>query len=224
MNLAIFDLDNTLLAGDSDYLWGQFLVENGLVDGEFYQRENQRFYDEYKSGNLDIFEFLRFSLQPLADNDLDQLLKLRTQFIAEVIQPLILPAAQQLLQKHRDQGHVLLIITATNYFVTAPIAETLGVENLIATDPEIINDRYTGKVSGIPSFREGKVKRLEAWLKQNGYNLASSWFYSDSHNDLPLLEIVTHPVAVDADDTLKQHAGTKGWPNISLRQNTLPEF
>ena len=224
MNLAIFDLDNTLLAGDSDYLWGQFLVENGLVDGEFYQRENQRFYDEYKSGNLDIFEFLRFSLQPLADNDLDQLLKLRTQFIAEVIQPLILPAAQQLLQKHRDQGHVLLIVTATNYFVTAPIAETLGIENLIATDPEIINDRYTGKVSGIPSFREGKVKRLEAWLEQNGYNLASSWFYSDSHNDLPLLEMVTHPVAVDADETLKQHAETKGWPNISLRQNTLPEF
>jgi HAD superfamily hydrolase (TIGR01490 family) len=224
VNLAIFDLDNTLLAGDSDYLWGQFLVENGLVDGEFYQRENQRFYDEYKSGNLDIFEFLRFSLRPLVENDLNKLLNLRMQFINKIIQPLILPTAQLLLQKHRNQNHILLIITATNHFVTAPIAKTLGIENLIATDPEIINDRYTGKVSGIPSFREGKVKRLEAWLEQNGYNLASSWFYSDSHNDLPLLEMVTHPVAVDADETLKQHAETKGWPNISLRQNTLPEF
>ncbi len=220
MKLAIFDLDNTLLNGDSDYLWGQFLAAEGIVDGEFYQRENQRFYDEYKNGTLDILEFLRFSLRPLADNDLDTMLALRQKFMASEIESIILPKARQLLQQHREQEHVLLIITATNQFVTAPIAEALGVDNLIATDPEFKNGRYTGEVSGIPSFREGKVERLSAWLTQNGYNLATSWFYSDSHNDLPLLEMVTHPIAVDADETLKQHAEIKGWPSISLRDGT----
>lgn len=217
MKLAIFDLDNTLLNGDSDYLWGCFLAAEGIVDGEFYQRENQRFYDEYKAGRLDILEFLRFSLSPLAENDLDTMLNLRQKFMATEIESIILPQARELLQQHRDQGHILLIITATNHFVTAPIAETLGVDNLIATDPEFKNGRYTGEVSGIPSFREGKVERLNAWLTQRGYNLATSWFYSDSHNDLPLLEIVTHPIAVDADETLTQHAEFKGWPIISLR-------
>ncbi len=220
MKLAIFDLDNTLLNGDSDYLWGQFLAAEGIVDGEFYQRENQRFYDEYKNGTLDILEFLRFSLRPLADNDLDTMLALRQKFMASEIESIILPKARQLLQQHREHEHVLLIITATNQFVTAPIAEALGVDNLIATDPEFKNGRYTGEVSGIPSFREGKVERLSAWLTQNGYNLATSWFYSDSHNDLPLLEMVTHPIAVDADETLKQHAEIKGWPSISLRDGT----
>ncbi len=220
MDLAIFDLDNTLLNGDSDYLWGRFLAAEGIVDGEFYERENQRFYDEYKAGTLDIFEFLRFSLRPLAENDLDKMMALRQRFIETQIIPIILPKARQLLKKHRDQGHVLLIITATNHFVTQPIAEILGIDDLIATDPEFRQGRYTGKVSGTPSFREGKVERLNAWLKQNGYNLASSWFYSDSHNDLPLLEMVTHPIAVDADETLLQHAEFKGWPIISLRDHT----
>lgn len=217
MNLAIFDLDNTLLNGDSDYLWGRFLAAEGVVDGDFYERENQRFYDEYKAGTLNIFEFLRFSLQPLANNKLESMLALRQKFMASSIDPIILPKARKLLQKHRDQGHVLLIITATNTFVTQPIAATLGIDNLIATDPEFKDGRYTGEVSGTPSFRDGKVKRLNTWLEKNGYNLASSWFYSDSHNDLPLLEIVTHPIAVDADDTLLQHAAAKGWDSISLR-------
>ncbi len=217
MNLAIFDLDNTLLAGDSDYLWGRFLVEHKLVDAEHYERENQRFYDEYKDGTLDIFEFLRFSLRPLAEHKLDEMLALREQFMKEKIQSIILPAAQKLVDDHRQQGHELLIITATNRFVTEPIAEALGIPNLIATDPEFKNGAYTGEVSGTPSFRDGKVERLSDWLKQTGSNLASSWFYSDSHNDLPLLEMVTHPVAVDADETLTSHAEAKGWKIISLR-------
>ena len=217
MNLAIFDLDNTLLGGDSDYLWGRWLVKHQLVDGAFYERENQRFYFEYKAGTLDIFEFLRFSLRPLAENNLDRLLALRQQFMEEVIRPIMLPAAHELVERHRSQSHTLLIITATNRFVTEPIATAFGIDNLIATDPEFREGRYTGEVSGTPSFREGKVERLNNWLKENGYNLASSWFYSDSLNDLPLLEMVTHPVAVDSDETLTFHAQSKGWPIISLR-------
>ena len=223
MNLAIFDLDNTLLKGDSDYAWGQFLVRQGLVEAEFYERENQRFYDEYRQGTLDIDEFLRFSLRPLAENPLDTMLTLRQRFIDQEIEPLILPAARHLLNQHRKQGHTLLIITATNRFVTEPIAELLGVDDLIATDPEFVDGAYTGRVAGTPSYREGKVERLGAWLRQHGYNLASSWFYSDSHNDLPLLEQVSHPVAVDADETLQAHAEAKGWPTITLRNGTTPE-
>ena len=214
--LAIFDLDNTLLSGDSDVLWGQFLVKHQLVDAEFYSRENMRFYEEYKAGTLDIFEFLAFALKPLTQHPLDTLLTLRQEYIKESILPIISDKARQYLQKHRDQGHYLLIITATNRFVTEPIADELGVDHLLATDPEIIDGQYTGQVAGIPCFQHGKVERLEAWLKQAGHNLADSWFYSDSHNDLPLLERVTHPIAVDPDDTLRDHANFKGWDIISL--------
>lgn len=217
MNLAIFDLDNTLLGGDSDYLWGRYLIEQGLVDGEYYERENRRFYEEYKVGTLDIHEFLRFSLKPLSQHAMASLHEWRKNFIQEKIEPIMLPAARALLQQHRDQGHVLLIITATNRFVAEPIAARLGVEHLLATEPEVKQGRYTGNVSGIPCFREGKVENLKLWLKATGMNLASSWFYSDSLNDLPLLEMVTHPVAVDPDDTLADHARMRGWPIISLR-------
>ncbi len=217
VQLAIFDLDNTLLAGDSDYLWGKFLAGRGIVDPEFYEQENQRFYEEYQAGDLDIFEFLAFSLKPLAEHEPEILATLHQDFMAECIRPIITPAARQLLARHRDNGDVLLIITATNRFITAPIAEELEVPHLLATDPEIINGRYTGRVEGIPCFREGKVERLQQWLKQKGYNMAESWFYSDSHNDLPLLEMVSHPVAVDPDETLADHATAKGWPIISLR-------
>jgi HAD superfamily hydrolase (TIGR01490 family) len=219
MSLAIFDLDNTLLADDSDYLWGQFLVEQGLVDGELYQRENQRFYEEYKAGTLDIMEFLAFSLQPLTRHSQAELARLHERFMQQKITPIMLPAAQALLEKHRAQGDTLLIITATNRFVTAPIAARLGVDNLLASDPEMSDDRYTGRVAGTPCFREGKVTRLKAWLTEQQQNLADSWFYSDSHNDLPLLEMVSHPVAVDPDDTLSAHAEARGWPIISLRGN-----
>ena len=217
MNLAIFDLDNTLLGGDSDYLWGRFLVEQGIVDAEHYERENQRFYDEYKSGLLDIHEFLRFSLKPLAEHDLFTLQSWHRQFMAEKITPIMLPKARELLDKHRAQGDFLLIITATNRFVTGPIAEALGVDDMLATEAAMAHGRYTGEVDGIPCFQQGKVTRLNSWLAQTGHNLADSWFYSDSHNDLPLLEQVSHPVAVDADDTLAAHARLKSWPHISLR-------
>ncbi len=217
MTLAIFDLDNTLLGGDSDYLWGTYLVAEGLVDEAYYQRENQRFYDEYRKGTLDIYEFLDFSLRHLAEHPLPELLALRRRFMAEKIEPIILPAGRALIEHHRQQGHRLLIITATNRFVTEPIAAALGVADLLATDPEFSDGRYTGKVAGVPAFREGKVSCLKQWLADNGANLADSWFYSDSHNDLPLLEMVSHPVAVDPDDTLRQHAEMKSWPVISLR-------
>jgi len=217
MTLAIFDLDNTLLGGDSDYLWGSFLVAEGLVDQAYYQQENQRFYDEYRQGTLDIHEFLNFSLRPLTELPLAQLRALRQRFMIEQIEPIILPAARDLIQHHRQQGHRLLIITATNRFVTEPIADALNIPDLIATDPEFLDHRYTGRVAGVPAFREGKIIRLKEWLKANGTNLADSWFYSDSHNDLPLLEMVSHPVAVDPDETLRQHAEMKGWPVISLR-------
>lgn len=218
MALAIFDLDNTLLNGDSDYLWGRFLAEQGRVDGEYYERENRRFYEEYKRGQLDIREFLAFSLQPLSEIPSAELAELHRQFMQQEIRPRITPAARALIDRHRRQDHFLLIITATNRFITAPIAEELGVDDLLATDPEMRDGRYTGQVNGIPCFREGKVERLEQWLKQTGLNLADSWFYSDSHNDLPLLERVSRPVAVDPDETLADHAASRGWPIISLRE------
>ncbi|HHM05699.1 MAG TPA: HAD family hydrolase [Gammaproteobacteria bacterium] len=219
MTLAIFDLDNTLLGGDSDARWGEFLVEQGLVDARSYGRENQRFYREYCDGTLDIHEFLAFALRPLAEIEPDRLLSLRERYMEEKIVPIMLPRAHELLEKHRRAGHELLIITATNRFVTAPIAQAYGVENLLATDPEMKNGRYTGRVAGTPCFQGGKVSRLKTWLRGRGANLAGSWFYSDSHNDLPLLEQVEHPVAVDPDDTLRKHAGLKGWPVISLRDD-----
>jgi len=215
--IAIFDLDNTLLGGDSDHLWGQFLIEKGIVDGDVYQRENDRFYQEYVDGTLNIHEFLSFSLQPLSSNPLSQLHEWRSEYLKEKIEPILLQDATALLQQHRDDSATLLIITATNRFITEPIAAMLGVEHLLATEPEIINNAYTGKIIDPPCFQHGKVERLEVWLKQTGLNLAESWFYSDSHNDLPLLERVTQPVAVDPDDTLLQHAEAKGWPIISLR-------
>ena len=217
MSLALFDLDNTLLAGDSDYLWGVFLGELGVVDKVVYESMNQRFYDDYKAGELDIEEFLAFSLKPLADNDPADLAAWHARFMAEMIEPLISPAAEALVQQHREAGDTLMIITATNSFVTAPIARRFGVDHLIATEPEQVNGRYTGRVAGTPSFREGKVVRLTEWLADNGGDLAGSWFYSDSHNDLPLLERVEHPIAVDPDPQLHHHAETRGWPVISLR-------
>jgi HAD superfamily hydrolase (TIGR01490 family) len=220
VTLAIFDLDNTLLGGDSDYSWGEFLIQQGIVDEDHYRRENNRFYEEYKAGTLDIFEFLEFSLAPLARHDMDFLHRLRDQFMEEKIHSIMLPAARELLDRHRQHNHTLLIITATNRFVTKPIADLLGVEHLLATEPQVINNRYTGKVSGTPCFREGKVIRLRQWLSQHGENLQDSWFYSDSHNDLPLLELVNHPVAVDPDDTLSWHAREKNWRLISLRNET----
>jgi HAD superfamily hydrolase (TIGR01490 family) len=216
MVLAIFDLDNTLLAGDSDYLWGRFLVEQGIVDGDYYERENERFYQQYKAGELDIHEFLRFSLAPLRNNPPERLRRLREAFIEQRISPLITDNARQLVEKHRQAGDKLMIITATNAFVTRPIADRFGIEALIATEPETLDGQFTGEVEGEPSFREGKVTRLRQWLEANGADLRGSWFYSDSHNDLPLLEQVDNPVAVNPDDTLAEVARSRQWPILRL--------
>ncbi|MEW8043212.1 MAG: HAD family hydrolase [gamma proteobacterium symbiont of Phacoides pectinatus] len=218
MALAIFDLDNTLLAGDSDYLWGVFLAEHGIVDARWYEQENERFYREYREGRLDIHEFLRFSLKPLSEHPLERLHAWRERFLEEKIEPIILPRARELVERHRAAGDTLMIITATNAFVTAPIAQRLGIEHLIATEPEHLGDRYTGRVAGTPSFQEGKVERLGSWLRASDADLNGSSFYSDSHNDIPLLERVEHPVAVDPDAALAAHAARLGWPVITLRE------
>jgi len=217
MALALFDLDNTLLDGDSDYLWGCFLAEHGIVDAEAYESENQRFYDQYLEGSLDIHEFLRFQLKPLATHKRAQLEAWREQYLVEKIDPILLPRARALLEKHRAQGDQLLIITATNRFITEPIAKRYGVDQLLATEPEIVAGEYTGAVNGTPCFQTGKVEQLHNWLEKENRTLEGSWFYSDSHNDLPLLEQVEHPVAVDPDDKLKSHARAMGWPITSLR-------
>ena len=217
MALALFDLDNTLLAGDSDYLWGEFLTEQGVVNAELYARENQRFYEEYKKGTLDIHEFQAFSQQPLVDNPTDKMLALHKQFLEEKIKPIMSPASFDLIKHHRDSGDTLVVITATNSFVTGPIVKAFGIENLIATEPEIIDGHYTGKIDGIPCFQDGKVKRLAAWMQDNQFDLKDSWFYSDSHNDLPLLLEAENPVAVDADEQLLEYAQQHNWKIISLR-------
>lgn len=222
MALALFDLDNTLLAGDSDYLWGAFLIEHGIVNVSEFERENERFYHEYKEGSLDIYEFLRFSFRPLRDNRPEDLERWRRDFLHEKIEPIILPAARQLVEHHREMGDTLLIITATNEFVTAPIADRFGIPNLIATVPEKVDGHFTGEVAGRPSFREGKVERLLDWLNATGVDLAGSAFYSDSHNDIPLLERVDRPVAVDPDEYLLRHARDRGWPVMSLRGSSAP--
>lgn len=217
MSLAIFDLDNTLLAIDSDHAWGEFLLEQGAVDAEAYRAANDRFMADYEAGTLDIMAFLAVALEPLAANSPEQLAAWHRQFMTEIIEPHILPRGEALLADHRERGDTLMIITATNRFITGPIAERLGVEHLIAVEPEMRDGRYTGKVSGVPSYREGKVTRLDTWLTEHRQSLAGAWFYSDSHNDLPLLERVDNPVAVDPDPTLHAEAERRGWRIISLR-------
>jgi len=217
VSLAIFDLDNTLIAGDSDHAWGEFLVEQGIVDAQVYKDANDRFYQDYLAGTLDIMEYLAFSLAPLAEHEPQQLQRWHQQFMQEKIEPILLNKAFEKLAWHKEQGHFILIITATNRFVTEPIAERLGVHELIAIEPEVIDGRYTGQVAGIPSFKEGKVTRLNKWLEDKDYDLADTWFYSDSHNDLPLLNLVGKPIAVDPDQQLKDTAEQSGWPVISFR-------
>lgn len=220
MNLALFDLDNTILAGDSDYNWSRFLIQEGYLDGAIHAEKNEKFYADYKAGTLDIYAFVEFQFKPLARNPRNILNQLLKKYVEEVIKPMITEKAYALVRKHREEGDLLIVITATNSFITKPIAALFGIENLIGTDPEEKEGEFTGKVSGLPSFKEGKVTRLEAWLKNKNLSLADfkkSYFYSDSHNDLPLMKKVTHPVAVDSDDILTEYANSKGWPQISLR-------
>ncbi len=217
MSLALFDLDNTLLAADSDYLWGIFLAEKGLVNSHSYEAANQQFYAQYKAGTLDIDAFLTFSLQALSQHPIKKLDALHKTFMQKYIQPVMTAKGQQQIQYHKEQGDSIIIITATNRFITQPIAEAFSADALIATEAEIVNGRYTGKTEGIPCFQQGKIERLNQWLAKTGYNMDNSWFYSDSHNDIPLLEKVTFPIAVDPDDKLKKHAKAAGWPIKSFR-------
>ena len=216
MNLAVFDLDHTLLNGDSDYLWGQFLVANALVDEDYYSRENQRFYDQYAAGTLDIFEFAAFSLKPMTEHPLATMEAIRTRFIAECIAPIVSRDAPALLARHRAQGDELLITTATNRFIGEPIAAHLGVTHLLATEPERDGERFTGRIT-VANFRDGKVSNLKAWLAAHPVKFERLYGYSDSRNDLPLLEFTDHPHAVDADAALTAEARKRGWPVISLR-------
>ena len=217
MKLALFDLDNTLLSGDSDFEWAQFLIEQGVLDRELYEARNNEFYEQYKNGTLDIHEFLDFQLKPLSRHRRRELDEWHAEFMRKKIRPIMRPRAQELIEQHR--GDLCAIITATNSFVTAPIARAFGIEHLIATEPAHAGGEFTGEVTGTPCFREGKIARLEQWLATRGQALKmfqQSHFYSDSLNDLPLLELVTHPVAVDPDDTLRAHAARQGWPIMSL--------
>jgi HAD superfamily hydrolase (TIGR01490 family) len=218
VRLALFDLDNTLLSGDSDFEWAQFLIEKGVLDREVYEAQNRQFYDAYKAGTLDIHKFLDFQLKPLSRHSRSQLDEWHAEFMEERIRPLITQKARDLVDSHKSDARV--VITATNSFVTWPIAREFGIENLIATEPEEVNREFTGRVKGVPAFREGKVERLNAWLTEHGLvwnRLQETWFYSDSLNDLPLLIRVSHPVAVDPDETLKEHALANDWQVISLR-------
>jgi HAD superfamily hydrolase (TIGR01490 family) len=214
LSLAIFDLDNTLLTGDSDHAWGQFLVEHRLVDGQYYERENDRFYKAYQDGALDIHEYLTFALSPLAHHDLPTLEQWRREFMHSKIVPMIKPTARNLVDKHRRAGDTLVIITSTMDFITQPIAQAFAIKHLIASQAEILNGRFTGNVVGTPCYRHGKVERLQAWVTEHGQSMAGSWFYSDSHNDLPLLNAVDNPVAVNPDESLRVEAQARGWPII----------
>lgn len=220
MRLALFDLDNTLLAGDSDFEWAEFLISQGVLDRQLHQARNAKFYEDYKSGTLDIHAFLEFQLKPLSQHPRSQLDAWHQKYMDAKIRGMITAKSRALVEKHRQAGDLMMVITATNSFVTAPIAREFGIDNLIGTIPEEIDGEFTGRVTGVPSFKEGKVTRLHAWLHDRGQGLADfeeTWFYSDSLNDLPLLKVVDHPVAVDPDPTLRAYAEEAKWPIISLR-------
>ncbi|MBF0178022.1 MAG: HAD family hydrolase [Magnetococcales bacterium] len=217
MHLALFDLDNTLLGGDSDYLWGRFLVEQGIVDGESYETTNLKFYQDYAQGVLDMEAYLAFQLGILTRHRLAVLERWRGEFMERMIRPIMLPRGRERIERHQREGDTVVIVTATNRFVTAPIAAAFGVEHLLATDLEMVDDVFTGRPLGVPCFQEGKVVRLRQWLKDKPHSLERALFYSDSRNDLPMLEAVSHPVAVDPDPVLYQHALARGWEVISFR-------
>ena len=217
MSLAIFDLDNTLIGGDSDYLWGEFLCDIGAVDVKTHREKNEHYFQQYNLGTLDIHEYSEFAIEPLSRFSMSELASMHEQFITEKIKPIILDKAQQLIDKHKSQGDTILVITATSRFVTEAIANLYGIENILAIEAEIVDGRYTGKIVGIPTYASGKVDNLMLWLEQNSETLVGSSFYSDSHNDIPLLEVVDRPVAVNPNDALRVHAEDKNWPILDLR-------
>ena len=221
--LALFDLDHTLLPIDSDHEWGRFLVKIGVVDADYYATENERFYADYKAGRLDIDAFLAFALKPLSEHSRAQLNEWHAQFMHEVINPNLRSSAFDLVKKHQDQNDVCCVVTATNSFVTRPIVQAFGIQHLIATEPEVLGDpatgNFSGKVAGTPNFREGKVIRVESWLsaeKLSWSSLEKSYFYSDSINDLPLMEKVTQPIPTNPDQSLRAKAMENDWPILEL--------
>ncbi|MCS5588866.1 MAG: HAD-IB family hydrolase [Candidatus Thioglobus sp.] len=214
MALAIFDLDKTLIGGDSDFLWGEFMSEIGAVDPNSYQKKNQYFFDEYAKGRLDINEYLEFCLEPLSQNSMSTLNAWHQDFMQQKIQPIVLPKAQAIVDEHKEKGDRVLVITATNRFVTAPIVDQYGIDDLLATEPEIKDGSYTGRVEGEPCFQKGKITHLNQWLAKTGESLEGAYFYSDSHNDLPMLELVDHPIIVHGDDTLQRIAKERDWPSL----------
>ena len=218
MSLAIFDLDNTLIGGDSDYLWGEFLCDEGIIsDRQSFEKKNDYFYQQYELGLLDIYAWAEFSFEILSHYSINELEAFHVKFMAQKIEPIFLEKAQDCINSHKKNGDTVLVITASNSFVTAPIVKRYGINHLIATEPEIVSGRYTGKVSGIPCFKSGKIENLMPWLERNSESLKDSTFYSDSHNDLPLLELVDNPVAVNADKILAKIAQTKGWDILNWR-------
>ena len=218
MSLAMFDLDNTLIGGDSDYLWGEFLCEEGIiVDPSSFQKMNENFYQQYEIGKLDIYAWAKFSFKVLTEYSLEKLYELRQNFIQQKIEPIFLEKAQSCINQHKEKGDTVLVITASNTFITAPIAEMYGIDHLLATESEFKSGHFTGKVSGIPCFQSGKIDNLMPWLDKNGENLIGSYFYSDSHNDLPLLELVDNPVAINSDKVLTSVALENGWPVLDWR-------
>lgn len=217
MALAIFDLDQTLIGGDSDFLWGEFLTQVGAVDVDNHQAKNQYFFDQYKLGQLDINEFLTFALAPLAKYSIEQLNVWHAQFMQTKIAPIILPKAQAVVDRHKKQGDTVLVITATNDFVTRPIVEQYGITNLLATQAELTPQGYTGKVKGVPCFQAGKIANLNLWLADKDLSLEGCYFYSDSHNDLPLLELVDNPIAVNPDEKLAKIAKQNTWQILNWR-------
>lgn len=214
--LVLYDLDNTLLAGDSEHAWCEFLVDAGVLDGEDVRAENERLYGEYEAGTLDIHESLKFQLEPLVKHPPGDLCRWRKEFMSSRIEPMITDAAVDLVEEHRDAGGDLAIVTASNSFVSEPIADRFGISSLLSVELEHHEHRYTGRVLGTPTFREGKVKRLFEWTRKTGRNLVGSHFYTDSHNDLPLLELVDNPVAVNPDPVLSAHAEAREWPVMRL--------
>lgn len=218
MALALFDLDNTLIAGDSDHGWGQFLCQKGYVDAAAYEERNNFYLNQYEEGRLDPIEYLEFALKPLAENDLETLRHWHNEFMREAITPMLLPMAFDLLEAHRNRGDWVVVITSTNRFVIEPIVQALGgADDILATEPEFVDGRYTGKIVGEPCFREGKVRRMQQWLKGKPFSLSDAYFYSDSINDLPLMNEVSQPVAVDPDPQLRAEAEKRGWMILSLR-------
>jgi len=217
MSLAIFDLDNTLIGGDSDFLWGEFIGEEGIVDANAYRKKNEYFYQQYDLGTLDIYAWLEFCLEPLTRYSMTELQELHHRFMIQKIEPILLDKAQNCINRHKERGDTVLVITASTSFVTAPIVKKYGINHLLATEPEIKAGRYTGGVSGMPCFQSGKIDKLMPWLQKNEETLNGSTFYSDSHNDLPLLELVDNPVAVNADKILTKIAEKKGWEVLNWR-------